>query len=127
MRLISLLLLLCSSVVAADFSNADGAPFAKRTGETREPIVVVDSVQMSGGFGTLTLNLISNRTRRTTNPSDVKNIFAYFTQRSVDTTATPARYSYTVLQNSQEQITGLRVVSSQGDDSARVDVHLIIK
>lgn len=127
MRLISVLLLLCSSVVAGDYSNADGAPFAKREGKTREPIVVVDSVQMSGGFGTLTLNLISNRSRRTTNPSDVKNLFAYFTQRSVDTTATPARYSYTVLRDGQKQITGIRVVSSQADDSARVDVHLIIK
>ena len=127
MRLISVLLLFCCSVVAGDFSNADGTPFAKRTGETREPIVVVDSVQMSGGFGTLTLNLIPNRVRRTTNPSAVKNIFAYFTQRSVDTTLTPARYSYKVIRNSQEEITGLRVVSSQADDSARVDVHLIIK
>jgi hypothetical protein len=110
-----------------DMSNAAGAPFAQRSGETKQPVTVVDSVQMSGGFGTVTFNKISGGGRKTTNPTGSALVFAFFSQRTIDTSATPNRYSYKVLKNSQGEVTGLRVISSQADDSARVDVYAIVK
>ena len=119
--------LINSSLMAGDMTDAAGNPFAKRTGGTRAPVTIIDSVQMSGGFGTLSFNLALDGVRQTTNPSDSAFVFAFFTQRTVDTSAAPNRYSYTVLKNSQHQVSGIRVVSSDANDSARVDVYVIVK
>lgn len=114
-------------VWSGDLSDAAGKPFAKRVGQTREPVKIVDSVQMSGGFGTITFNRELDGVRRTTNPSGSAFVFAFFTQRTIDTSATPPVYSYKTIKNSQNQITGIRVVSSDANDSARVDVYVIVK
>lgn len=130
MRAISLVLILAlfpMLVWSGDLSDAAGRPFARRTGKTREPVTIVDSVQMSGGFGTITFNRVLDGVRKTTNPSDSAFVFAFFTQRTIDTSATPNRYSYKTIKNSQNQITGIRVVSSDTNDSARVDVYVIVK
>ncbi len=130
MRAISLVLILALFPALAwsgDLSDAAGIPFAKRVGQTREPVKIIDSVQMSGGFATLSFNLTLDGVRRTTNPSDSAFVFAFFTQRTIDTSATPNRYSYKTIKNSQNQITGIRVVSSDANDSARVDVYVIVK
>lgn len=112
---------------SGDMTSADGKPFGRVTGKTRQPVTIVDSVQMSSGFGTLSFNLTTDGVRKTTNPSDSSFVFAFFTQRTVDTSATPNQYSYTVLKNGQRQVSGIRVVSSDANDSARVDVYVIVK
>lgn len=124
---ILILMLLPSLVWSGDMTDAAGNPFDRAIGKTRAPVTIIDSVQMSSGFGTLSFNLALDGVRQTTNPSDSAFVFAFFTQRTIDTSAAPNRYSYTVLKNSQRQVSGIRVVSSDANDSARVDVYVIVK
>ena len=128
-RIVILILVLFPSLAWSQglLTGADGTPFDRRSGQTRTPVTMIDSVQMSSGFGTLNFNLKQDGVRKTTYPSDSAFVFAFFTQRTIDTSATPNQYSYAVLKNSQHQVSGIRVVSSDANDSARVDVYVIVK
>lgn len=127
MRAINLLarttLVLAAMIVAVDIvaqkpMDADGRPFAKVSQQSREPIVLVERVQVIGGYGSLSLRESFVRDRHATAATAAANVHVVVTPLLPDSTGAVKSYAVAVADNGKRII----VKSSSASDTATVMV-----
>ena len=124
MRLLLALLVCVSSAFPQNIFNAQGKPFAKRQGQTQEPKIIVDTVRIVAGYGSLSLtSTFTNRQHRTAGTS-TSTVYAQISRLLTDSTKAVYSYSYAVVDK------GARlVIKSSGDtaDTGKVVVTCFVK
>ena len=124
-KLILIIMLLAIPVSAQRPFLANGERFAKELQKTRKPIVIIDTVSIIAGYGTLSLNKsFKSKNKHSVAPTSAKTLYATITQVLVDTTESV--YSYAYWPNS----TGdrLTIKSSGGTaDTCTVVVHIYLR
>jgi hypothetical protein len=124
---ILLALFLCGSLCFAGETkifNGQGKPFAKRQGQTQEPKIIVDTVRIVAGFGSLSLTTGFTSRQHRTAATSASNVFAQISRLLTDSTKDVYSYSYSVADK------GARLVikSSGGTaDTGKVVVTCIVK
>ena len=108
--------------------NAQGKPFAKVQQQTREPKILIDTVEVRAGWGELALNSRFSDREHSVTPTSIDHCFAMITKVVDDSTSlvgdTIARsFSYTLSKDK----TRLLVRSSVTDDTVRAVVVAILK
>lgn len=101
--------------------NSNGRPLSKRAQQSKAPMVVVDTVRMSGGFGTLRLNSSFTKDRHSVSATATGRMSAHITQILSDTTDAVNYYGVKLFTDS------LIIKSSQTDDSGLVAVRIDIR
>lgn len=108
---------------APHFFRADGKPFAKRQNEAMEPKVIIDTVSVVSGFGTLTLQEKFGTNNHRTAPTSTNQMYATFTRILAD--STEAVYSYSYVRSALDRLT---IKSSGGSaDTSTVVVTLYVR
>jgi hypothetical protein len=101
----------------------DGNPFAKAVQKTAEPKIIVDTVAMVDGWGSLTLNDNFSKGKHNVAPTEKNNIFVMVTQLLVDSTADICAYGYCMSAD------GRRIIIKSSDvlDNGKVVIQAILK
>lgn len=104
--------------------SGDGEIFGRRAQETREPIIVVDTVSVVAGYGSLQLSETFNMKKRNVSPSSKNSLFATVTPILTDSTGTVYYYGYSFKANENRVI----VKSSGGAaDTGKVAIQIILR
>ena len=102
----------------------DGKIFGKVSGKTRLPIIVIDTVVIIAGYGTLKLNKQIKVQTKNVVPSKKNSLYATITPILGDTTKTVYYYGYTI--NSAGDL--LTVKSSGGtNDTGCVVIQIFMR
>lgn len=103
--------------------DADGRPFEKVHRRTKEPKIIVDTVRMKSGYGSLSLRDRFTREGHDVTPTSASTMIVMITSEIIDTTATPSTYGW------QMNATNNRLIirSSNANDSLRVGILIITK
>ena len=104
---------------------ANGERFAKELQKTRKPIVVIDTVRVVAGYGTLSLNKnFKSQNKHSVAPTSANTLYATITAIIVDTTKMV--YSYAYVRSSMGD--SLTIKSSGGTaDTCTVVVHIYLR
>lgn len=124
MRLLLALLVCVSVAEGQNIFNAKGKPFAKRQGRTQEPKIIVDTVRIVAGYGSLSLTTNFTSSQHRTAATSVGNVYAQISRLLTDSTKAVYSYSYAVADK------GARLVikSSGGTaDTGKVVVTCFVK
>jgi len=116
-----IVLALMSTALPQNLFNASGKPLKKQAQTTREPIIVLDTVRMSGGFGTLRLNGSFTSSKHSVSATATGLMNAHVTPILSDTTDAVNYYGVRLFTDS------LIIKSSQTDDSGLVAVRIDIR
>ncbi len=124
-KFILIIMLLAIPVSAQTPFLASGERFAKELQKTRKPIVVIDTVRITAGYGTLTLNKsFQSKNKHSVAPTSANTLYATITPILIDTTKTPYAYGY-VRSNAGDVLT---IKSSGGTaDTCTVVVHIYLR
>jgi len=118
------LLSLFAGLASAQYFTGGGKPHAKVANWTRTPKVIIDTVKIVAGVGTLELSDRFQRGLHNVAGSSGKHIYAYITKVLTDTTATPYYYGYVPADDG----TGITIISNGGTaDTGLVSVQLFVK
>lgn len=104
--------------------DKDGHPHAKRQGRTQEPKIIIDTLRMSSGVGTLPLSKTFKKNQMTTAPTDPSRIYPKGATQIMDSVTDSVHTYAFVVNRTGDTIT---VVSSSSNDSSLVSVELLIK
>jgi len=99
MRLIRILLIcLIPAFVFAQtpIYFGDGGIFGKVSGKTRLPVIVIDTVAITAGYGTFKLNRQIKKRVKNVIPTNKQTLYATITPILGDTTKTVYFYGYTI-------------------------------
>lgn len=126
MRILLVLLVCISAAFGAETKifNAKGKPFSKRQGQTQEPKIIVDTVRVVGGYGSLSLTTNFTNSQHRTAATSAGNVYAQISRLLTDSTKAVYSYSYSVADK------GARLVikSSGGSaDTGKVVVTCFVK
>lgn len=120
-----LMVILCLGLMSMAYPqnlfNAAGKPLKKQAQSKREPKVVLDTLRLSGGFGTLKLNGSFKNGHHSVIASTTNDMKVQVTQVLEDTTY--AVNSYGV----RKYIDSVLIKSSQSDDSGLVEIRIDIR
>ena len=103
--------------------DSRGNRVAKAHTKTRTPKIVVDTVRLRNGYGTLVLNDQFRLTRHTVSGSSNLTVLATITPIFTDSTASVYTYAYLMKKKGKE----MQIISSNSDDSGKVVVSMIVK
>lgn len=118
-----LILLIPGMLFAQSIFFGNGKKFAKVAQKTREPKIIVDTVNVVGGFGVLVLN--KNFTRERNSVSGTSNLNMFITATGIITdTSKAVRYYGCYLSKSGDTVI---VKSSVSTDTSKVVIQLILK
>ncbi len=102
---------------------ASGKKFAKVSGQTNRPKIVIDTVRFVGSaYASLSLNAHFSRGVHTVSASSNNNMFINVTQILEDSTKTPNDYAAMPIDNGRRII----IKSSSATDSSKVSVLIIL-
>ena len=120
----SIILIVAVAQAQVGIFDSDGKKFAKVARTTQQPKVIVDTVNISDGWGYLGLMANFDRSANRVAPTNSDNIFAVITPLLADTTATVYYYGYTPTPSGDT----LKIKSSGGaSDDGKVIVILYTK
>ena len=104
---------------------ANGERFAKELQKTRKPIVVIDTVSITAGYGTLSLNKsFQSKNKHSVAPTSANTLYAQITPIILDTTKTV--YSYAYVRSRAGDV--LTIKSSGGaEDTCTVVIHIYLR
>jgi hypothetical protein len=117
--------LLAVSVFAQSPFLSNGERFDKDLQKTRKPIVVVDTVRITAGYGTLGLNKsFKSKKQHSVAPTSANTLYATITPILLDTTKTVYSYGY-VRSRAGDSLT----IKSSGAaaDTCSVVVHIYLR
>lgn len=100
--------------------SADGKLLGRRSQKSREPIIVIDTIRLASGVGTLTLRHNFGNSQHAVAPTSEDRISV---QISPNTTDTPKSYGWSL----SNDLKTLSVKSSDGSDSSKVTVTIIVR
>lgn len=100
--------------------SADGKLLGRRSQQAREPIIVVDTVRLVSGNGTLRLRSTFGNTQHAVAPTSADRISV---QLSPNGTGSPASYGWYL----SSDLKTLSVVSSDTGDVSKVTVTMIVR
>jgi hypothetical protein len=122
---ISLILLILAPIIMGQtIIDGKGNLHAKRAKRTQEPKVIVDTVRMSAGIGTMTLKKESTRKQHSTAPTASTRMYPQgITQILLDTSDAVNRYAF-FINTTRDTVV---IKSSQTDDSGLVAISLFVK
>jgi len=124
MRLLLAVLVCVSAAFGQNIFNAKGKPFAKRQGQTQEPKIIIDTVRIVAGYGSLSLTTNFTAKQHRTAASSEGNVYAQISRLLTDSTAAVYSYSYSVADKGARLI----VKSSGGtSDTGKVVVTCFVK
>ncbi len=119
-----LILLVPMAVMGQGIFFGNGKKFSKVAQRTREPKIIVDTVNVVAGFGTLLLNKTFNREKNSVSATDNMNIFITATGLITDTSETVYYYGCYLSKTGDSII----VKSSGGTaDTSKVVIQAIVK
>lgn len=119
-----ILLLIPMAVFGQTIFQGNGKRFSKVAQKTREPKIIVDTVNVVAGFGTLVLNKTFTREKHSVAATDNMNIFITVTGLITDTSETVYYYGCYLSKGGDSII----VKSSGGTaDTSKVVVQIILK
>lgn len=111
----------------AKMFTADGKPFSKVQQKTKNPKIVIDTVQIKAGWGTMTLNEQFSESKHNVTPTSINDIRATITLIADDSaslgSATMRTFGYTLSSNKNRLI----VRSSVTNDTVRAVITAYIK
>ena len=116
-----IILALMSTAYPQNLFNSDGRPLKKQAQDSKEPIVVIDTVRMSGGFGTLRLSGSFSSNKHSVSATATGRMNPHVTQILSDTTDAVNYYGVRLFTDS------LIIKSSQTDDSGLVAIRIDIR
>lgn len=110
--------------VASIFFFADGNRFGKRGQETKQPMIVVDTVKVVSGYGSIDLNDRFESGAHNVAPSSSGSIYASIGQVLDDSTETVYYYGYVYKANERRLI----IKSNGGSaDTGKVAIQIILR
>lgn len=119
-----LIFLVPAVVMGQGIFFGNGKKFSKVAQRTKEPKIIVDTVNVVAGFGTLLLNKTFNREKNSVSATDDMNIFITVTGLIADTSKTVYFYGCYLSKTGDTVI----VKSSGGAaDTSKVVVQAILK
>jgi len=122
-KILLICLLLISAVTAQKIFDSDGKPFEKVHRRTKTPKMIVDTVRIASGFGSLSLRGNFTREGHDVTPTSNNTMVVMITPEMVDTTNTPPTYGWQMnVENNR-----LIITSSDANDSLRVGVFIVAK
>jgi len=116
-----IVLALMSMAYPQNLFNSSGKELKKQAQHTKTPMVVIDTVRMSGGVGTLRLNGAFSKEKHSVSATSIGAMNAQVTQILSDTTGAVNYYGVLLFTDS------LIIKSSQTDDSGLVAIRIDIR
>lgn len=100
--------------------SADGKLLGRRSQQAREPIIVIDTVRLSSGIGTLVLRSVFSSGLHAVKPTSADRLSV---QISPNTTGAPSSYGWSL----SSDLKTLSVKSSDTGDASKVTVTMIVR
>ncbi len=123
-KIIIIILLWAGVTCGQDLFDGNGKPFEKVLQNTKQPKIIIDTVDITNGFGNLVLNNRFQRKNHDVSSTDSTTIWAVITPILSDTTGTVYYYGYAVSKGGDT----IKVISNGGgSDDGKVCIVAFIK
>ncbi len=123
-----ILFAICASLTfSGDMFDSKGKPFAKVAQQTREPKVVIDTIEIRAGWGSMEFNDLFTRKTHNVAPTSLNDLFVSITVVADDSAslagASMRQFGYTLSKDKKRLI----VRSSVTNDTIRAVVTAYVK
>ena len=103
------------------FYDSEGKIFGKRAQQTMKPKTIIETIRMSNGYGSLTLNNRFTQGQHNVAPTSIKNIYVFVSQILDDSTQQVISYSWW-FDNDR-----IGIKSDSSWDSSKIQIMAIVK